>query len=128
VLPEAITLARQHGATLTVATVVRDTSSFFESRFLAFQMEDAVAEARRALAATVGPFAALDLPIRQVVRFGGIGGEILAAAADCGADLILMASHRPEMKDYLIGPNAAYVVRHAPCSVLVLRPPVRATG
>jgi nucleotide-binding universal stress UspA family protein len=34
---------------------------------------------------------------------------------------ILMASHRPEVKDYLIGPNAAHVAQHADCSVLVLR-------
>ena len=36
-------------------------------------------------------------------------------------DLIVMASHRPELKDYLIGPNAARVVRHADCSVQVVR-------
>jgi nucleotide-binding universal stress UspA family protein len=125
VLPEAIAMARQNAAGLTVMTVVRDTASFFESRFLAFQIETAMAEARRALAAVVHPFAAPDLPIRQIVRFGSIGGEILAEAQDCGADLIVMASHRPEMKDYLIGPNAAHVARHAACSVLVLRPKVQ---
>jgi nucleotide-binding universal stress UspA family protein len=32
-----------------------------------------------------------------------------------------MGSHRPNMSDYLIGPNAARVVRHAPVSVLVVR-------
>lgn len=121
VLPEAIALARQNGATLAVVTVVRDTSSFFEARYLAFQVEEALAEARKKLAAIVTPCAAADLPIRQAVRFGSIGGEILAEADECGADLIVMASHRPEMKDYLIGPNAAYVARHASCSVLVLR-------
>lgn len=128
VLPEAIALARQNAATLTVTTVVRETSSFFESRYLAFQMEEAVAGARRALAAIVTPLATQDLPIRQAVRLGNIGGEILAEARECGADLIVMASHRPEMKDYLIGPNAAYVARHATCSVLVLRPPAQAAA
>lgn len=121
-LPEAIAMARRSAAALTFMTVVRDTAAFFESRFLAFQIENAMAEARRALAAIVYPFAATDLPIRQVVRFGSIGDEILAEAEECGADLIVMASHRPEMKDYLIGPNAAHVARHAVCSVLVLRP------
>ncbi len=32
-----------------------------------------------------------------------------------------IGSHRPELKDYLLGPNAARVVRHANCSVLVVR-------
>lgn len=120
-LPEATALARRHDATVTVMTVVRDTSSFFESRFLTFMIEDAVAEARRALAGIVVPLSPPDLAIRQIVRFGGIGSEILAEAAETDADLIVMASHRPEMKDYLIGPNAAHVARHAACSVLILR-------
>lgn len=128
VLPEAVALARQNGAALAVVAVVRDLTSFFECRYLAFQMDDAVSEARRALAAITRQFATPELPIRQVVRFGTIGGEILAEAEDGGADLIVMASHRPEMTDYLIGPNAAYVVRHAPCSVLVLRPQAPAAG
>lgn len=32
-----------------------------------------------------------------------------------------MAAHRPALKDYLLGPNAARVVRHSNCSVLVVR-------
>lgn len=46
---------------------------------------------------------------------------IIETAEKIGADLIVMASHRPEMSDYLLGPNAARVVRHAPQSVLVVR-------
>ena len=47
--------------------------------------------------------------------------EILTTARSFGADLIVMASHRPELKDYLLGPNAARVVRHSDVSVLVVR-------
>jgi nucleotide-binding universal stress UspA family protein len=36
-------------------------------------------------------------------------------------DLIVMASHDPRVTDYLIGSNAAHVVLHGPCSVLVVR-------
>ena len=52
---------------------------------------------------------------------GTIYEEILKAAKTVGADLIVIASHRPELKDYLLGPNAARVVRHADCSVFVVR-------
>jgi nucleotide-binding universal stress UspA family protein len=38
-----------------------------------------------------------------------------------GCDAIVMAAHRPELRDYLLGPNAARVVRHANQSVLVVR-------
>ncbi len=52
---------------------------------------------------------------------GTIYKEILHKAKDIGVDLIVMASHRPELSDYLLGPNAARVVRHADCSVMVVR-------
>ena len=55
------------------------------------------------------------------MRQGTIYSEILKVAEDCSADLIIMASHRPELKDYMLGPNASRVVRHANCSVLVVR-------
>jgi nucleotide-binding universal stress UspA family protein len=55
------------------------------------------------------------------VVHGTVYEKILELAAEVGADLIVMASHRPELKDFLIGPNAARVVRHAKISVLVVR-------
>ncbi len=55
------------------------------------------------------------------VRTGGVYPEILAEAAAINADLIVMGSHRPAMSTYLLGSNAKTVVRHAKCSVLVVR-------
>ena len=48
---------------------------------------------------------------------------ILAALeeAEASADAIVIASHRPDLSDYLLGSTAARVVRHAQCTVLVLR-------
>lgn len=46
---------------------------------------------------------------------------ILDTADAVEADLILVASHRPGLADYLLGSTAARVVRHATCSVLVMR-------
>jgi nucleotide-binding universal stress UspA family protein len=59
--------------------------------------------------------------ITRTVRFGGIYVEILAEAEEWGADLIVIGSHRPSMATYLIGSNAKTIVRHAKCSVLVMR-------
>ncbi len=59
--------------------------------------------------------------ISRTVRFGGIYVEILAEAEEWGADLIVIGSHRPSMATYLIGSNAKTIVRHAKCSVLVIR-------
>ncbi|QOV66886.1 universal stress protein UspF [Citrobacter sp. BDA59-3] len=47
--------------------------------------------------------------------------QILKLADTIQADLIIIASHRPDMTTYLLGSNAAAVVRHAKCPVLVVR-------
>ena len=55
------------------------------------------------------------------VRTGAPASQILQAAEDHGADLVMIASHRPGLSDYFIGSTAARVVRHAQCSVLIER-------
>ncbi len=55
------------------------------------------------------------------VRAGSPATAILDAAEEIDADLIIVASHRPGLQDYLLGSTAGRVVRHAKCSVLVLR-------
>jgi len=59
--------------------------------------------------------------VSSEVRMGGVYPEILAEADAWGADLIIIGSHRPAMSTYLLGSNAKTVVRHAKCSVLVMR-------
>ncbi len=56
-----------------------------------------------------------------VVRIGSVYTEVIEEAKDWGADLIVVSSHRPTMSTYFLGSNAAQIVRHAMCSVLVLR-------
>lgn len=56
-----------------------------------------------------------------VIREGHPGREILSYADEAGADLIILASHDPGWGDFLLGSVAAFVVRHAHCSVFVAR-------
>jgi len=56
-----------------------------------------------------------------VMRTGSVYHEVIDEAKDWGADAIVVCSHRPAMSTYLLGSNAAKIVRHATCSVLVLR-------
>lgn len=68
----------------------------------------------------------LPLPADRVstaVRMGSVYNEVLAEATKIGADLIVVGSHRPGMATYLLGSNASTIVRHALCSVLVVREP-----
>ena len=65
--------------------------------------------------------ARLSTSARQIVRVGSPAREIVDVAEKEGADLIIIASHRPDFTNYLIGATADRVVRHAGCSVLVDR-------
>lgn len=55
------------------------------------------------------------------VRSGTAHTAILSIAEEKNADLVIVASHKPGLEDYLLGSTAARVVRHAKCSVLVVR-------
>ncbi len=61
-----------------------------------------------------------DVKDRRVLH-GTAGATILEYAKKVGADCIIVASHRPGLADYFLGSTAARVVRHAQCSVHVLR-------
>jgi len=63
-----------------------------------------------------------DIPGGQAkVISGHSSTTILEFAEKHGHDLIIIASHRPGMQDYFLGSTAHHVVRHAKCSVHVLR-------
>lgn len=55
------------------------------------------------------------------LRTGSVYHEVIDEAKESAVDLIVVTSHRPQMSTYLLGSNAAKIVRHATCSVLVLR-------
>ena len=55
------------------------------------------------------------------IRNGSPARELLTAAEANNADLIIIASHKPDLSNYFIGATADRVVRHAKCSVLVDR-------
>lgn len=55
------------------------------------------------------------------VTMGKVYDCIIGKAGEIGADLILVGAHQPELSDFLLGSNAARVVRHSKASVLVLR-------
>lgn len=121
-LPTAIEYCKAFGATLHVVTILPNfgmsiVGGFFPEDFETKAMEKAKAD----LHAFVKQHIPSDVAVQHVVGHGTVYEEILRIADDIACDLIVMSSHRPELQDYLLGPNAARVVRHAKTSVLVVR-------
>jgi nucleotide-binding universal stress UspA family protein len=68
--------------------------------------------------------AGMELPAGKgsiTIRTGGVYHEVLAEAEAWHADLIVLSSHWPTLVTYLVGSHATNIVRHANCSVLVVR-------
>jgi universal stress protein F len=105
-------IARRDGARISILSVVPSWPDELTSEPYDYQPDlDAYVETVRE-----------EFDISGEIRIGGsISGRILEAVEEKGIDLIAMASHSPRFTDYLIGSNAAHVVLHAPCTVLVVR-------
>ena len=121
-IAEAVELANASGGVVRLVNI----QPLLPATFMEYVPADFDAEQeKRASEALKEVVARVPLPkerLSGIVRIGGIYHEILGEAAEWGADLIVVGSHRPVVTDYLLGSNAKTIVRHALCSVLVVRP------
>ena len=118
----AIKLAEENNAELHVITVVPDfgmsiVGVYFEDGFL----DKAIEEGGKKLQEYVASHISTSAKVTSHIAQGTIYDEILRVAEKYNCDLIVMASHRPALQDYLLGPNAARVMRHAKQSVFIVR-------
>lgn len=124
VLEQAAKLAELDGAQLDVITVLPDfgsslVSGFFEPGFRKKAEERAAERLQELCIATLGE--ERNKSVRHVVATGTAYKEILKVAENAGTDLIVIGAHKPDVKDFLLGPNATRVINHSRCSVYVVR-------
>ena len=121
-IPTAVGLCQWSGAELFILTVIPDFGmSIVSQHFPENFAETAMTETRAKLDAFAIEHIPNDIKRTVMLAQGTIYEEIIGAGDKISADLIIVASHRPSLKDYLLGPNAARVVRHFKGSVLVIR-------
>jgi len=124
VLMQAAQLAEMDGAQLDVVSVLPDygetwVSTFFEAHHHERIEAEALEKLKALCVQTLG--AERNASIRHVIATGTAYREILNTSKQAGSDLIVIGAHKPDLKDYLLGPNAARVVRHSAVSVFVVR-------
>jgi len=122
-LDKAVELAKASGAALRLIHV-RSPVPYAMNEYIPAEYYET--DEKSSLKALRDLVAKIDLPkdrITIVSPFGSVYDEVLREATEMGADLIVVGSHRPNWSTYLIGSNAANIVRHALCSVLVIRAP-----
>jgi nucleotide-binding universal stress UspA family protein len=115
-------MAKTHAAGVVLLNVLEQVPGYVAAQLPKSFHDDALADATgrlKEMAARHG----LAESAKIVVRDGHPSTEILEYAEKIGADMIVIASHDPGLADYFLGSVAARVVRHAHCSVLVVRRP-----
>ncbi|SUW61813.1 Universal stress protein F [Buttiauxella agrestis] len=125
VIPHVENYAKLDDATIHFLAVIPDYT-YFASYGLGYasiapDAREREAAAMETLSDIIAKFKIPDDRIEKHVLSGTPKDHILGLAEDIDADVIILASHRPSMSTYLLGSNAAAVVRHARCSVLVVR-------
>lgn len=125
---EAARLASRLGATLVLLHVAVEAPLYSEG-ILSMKATQQVYEAQRKWAGEtlehrVTALRATGIDARWVLRPGVPFEEIVAAAGDERADLIVMGTHgRTGLSRFLLGSVAERVIRLAPCPVLTVRSP-----
>ncbi len=121
-LAVGIEYAQAFGSKIHLMTVIPDSGMSMVSQYFS---KDAVSRIIESSNDILQDFAKSNIPdgvkVKFIVTTGNVYESIINAAKKIDADLIIMSAHRPELKDYLLGPNAARVVRHSDRSVLVVR-------
>jgi nucleotide-binding universal stress UspA family protein len=129
-LPAAVDQARLMGGKVYLLNVVPHITAGLDWRYairgetggtLEYNVKDLQKAAKKRLGELMTQYVPPELQGQVLAPHGTIYDEIVKAAERLGADLIVMASHRPSLKDYLLGPNAARVARHARSSVHIVR-------
>jgi len=121
----AFSLAKTENARITICCVVDPKVVTWGSNAMP-SAEAALGEAgKRAARLTteaVARASALDIAVDANVRFGEAAGEIVACAAENGADGIVMGTHGwSGLKHIVVGSVAEGVLRVARCPVIVVR-------
>jgi nucleotide-binding universal stress UspA family protein len=118
---QAIAIARHllgAGGHMTLLNVVEDIPAY-----VAGYLPEGAIESNRSTA--VAKLDALATKTGKDTSAAVIGGHshrsIVSYAAEHKIDCIIIASHKPGIEDYFLGSTASHVVRHAKCSVHILR-------
>lgn len=105
-------------AQITLINVIEDIPTYVAAELpkgMVAEMKEKANSELSALAKSFGTSANVE------IASGRPANALLDKAKALGSDLIIIASHQPGVQDYLLGSTASRVVRHAHCSVLVMR-------
>ena len=116
-------LSEHYGATVTALTVIPDfNSSMVASYFPENTIQKAHDQVCRDLQKFIDTHAKDPAKIACAVSEGSTRKSIVTYVEEHNIDLVVMPARKSDISKLFLGSNSSYVVDHARCSVLVVRP------
>ncbi len=119
-IEQAKVLADANDSQLTLLNVIMEIPAYVALEMPAGTQEKGIIHAKNTLNKLAQDHALPKSTGIEVV-LGNAANKILDIAEKKNIDLIMIASHQPGFADYLLGSVSSKVVRHAHCTVMVLR-------
>ena len=130
VLAAAVAQTRAFDGELTVLSIVPDLPTGIDYRYAIrgetggsadYDLKAVVADTLERLNEAVAERTPAGMTVQTIVRHGIVYEQVLAVATEVGPEYIVIGARSRGIGDFLLGTNAARVVRHADCSVNVIR-------
>lgn len=122
VISSALTFANIFGAKLHMVHVMPDFGmKIMEDYLPKYWMSDQKKKCESLFEELKKKYIPDDISVEFFISRGAIYDEVINYSEKVDADLIMLAAVRPQLRDYMLGPNASKIVRHSAISVMVVR-------
>jgi len=122
IFPPALNFVNAFGASLHLVHIIPDFGTKLVEDYLPKNwMSDQKEKYNNQLQDLVTKYVPEEIQAKCYVGRGAIYDEIINYSNKVNADLIIISAVRPQLRDYMLGPNASKIVRHSSVSVLVVR-------
>ena len=122
VMPVASSYVKNMGSKLHFVHIIPDFGMQMVEDYLPTNwVKDRKKKCKQQLEHLVAKYLPKDIDFDFYIGRGAIYDEIISYANNVEADLIIVSAVGSQQKDYMLGPNASKIVRHADVSVLVIR-------
>ncbi len=122
IFPPALNFANAFGAKIHLVYIIPDFGMrMIEDYLPRHWMNDQKEKYSKQFQKLISKYVPEDVKIDFHIGRGAIYDQVIDYSEKVNADLIIIAAVRPQLKDYMLGPNASKIVRHSNISVLVVR-------
>jgi len=122
IFPAALNFVNAFGAKLHLVHIIPDFGMKLIEDYLPKNwMKDQKEKYDNQMQDLVDKYIPTEIVVDIHIGRGAIYDEVINYAERISADLIIVSAVRPQLKDYMLGPNASKIVRHSAISVLVVR-------